>query len=115
MRYKKLEIFYEQIYNKVYKIFEKKVQTMTVLKEINIAQDRLCYCLTESVREDGSVTYGVEVTTTLFGAPEVSAVDDISPDRQFAEKFLNMLADNLVLPSTLKEVAEEFVASYFTV
>lgn len=88
---------------------------MTILKTINAAQDRLCYSLTESVREDGSVCYGVKVTTTLFGEAESAEVEDISSDRQVAEKFLYMLADNLVLPSTLTEIAEEFVAAFYTV
>ena len=88
---------------------------MTTLKEINVARNRLCYCLTESTRDDGSISYGVKVRTTLFGETEEAAVDDISSDRGMTEKFLNMLVDYMVLPSTLTEVAQEFVASYFTV
>ncbi|MGN0552386.1 MAG: DUF6514 family protein [Oscillospiraceae bacterium] len=88
---------------------------MTTLKEINLARNRLCYCLTESTRGDGSRSYGVKVRTTLFGEAEESAVEDISSDREMAEKFFYMLVDYMVLPSTLTEVAEEFVASYFTV
>lgn len=88
---------------------------MNTLKTISTAQNRLCYNLTESVRDDGSISYGVNVTTTLFGTSEEAAVEDISSDRQIVEKFVDLLADNLVLPSTLTEVAEEFVASFFTV
>lgn len=88
---------------------------MTTLKTITTAQDRLCYSLTESIREDGSISYGARVTTTLFGSSEESAVEDISSDRQTVEKFVELLADNLVLPSTLKEVTEDYVASVFTV
>ena len=88
---------------------------MNTLKTIATAQNRLCYSLTESVRDDGSISYGVNVTTTLFGTSEEAAVEDISSDRQIVEKFVDLLADNLVLPSTLTEVAEEFVASFFTV
>lgn len=88
---------------------------MKTLKTITTAQDRLHYLLTESTREDGSISYGVKVTSTLFGSPEEASVDDISSDMQTAEKFACLLADNLVLPSTLEEIAEEFVASAFTV
>lgn len=88
---------------------------MTTLKTISTAQNRLCYSLTESSREDGSISYGVRVTTTLFGSPEEASVEDVSSEKQLAEKFVDMLADNLVLPSTLSEVAEDFVASFFTV
>ena len=88
---------------------------MNTLKTIATAQNRLCYSLTESVRDDGSISYGVNVTTTLFCTSEEAAVEDISSDRQIVEKFVDLLADNLVLPSTLTEVAEEFVASFFTV
>lgn len=96
-------------------IFYERVIVMTTLKMISAAQDRLCYCLTESTREDGSLAYGVRVTSTLFGSSEESAVEDISSDRQTVENFAELLADNLVLPSTLAEVAEDFVASFFTV
>lgn len=118
MRYKKLEINCEQIYNKfqeeVLLTFERGI-IMNTLKTIATAQKRLCYSLTESVREDGSISYGVKAATTLFGTSEEAAVEDISSDRQVVEKFVDLLADNLVLPSTLTEVAEEFVASFFTV
>ena len=88
---------------------------MNTLKTIATAQNRLCYSLTESIREDGSVSYGVKAVTALFGTSEEAAVEDISSDRQIVENFVDLLADNLVLPSTLTEVAEEFVASFFTV
>lgn len=89
--------------------------TLTTLKNITTAQDRLCYSLTESVHENGRISYGVKVTTTLFGSSEVAAVEDISSEKQIVEKFLELLADNLVLPSTLEEIAEDYVASIFTV
>ena len=88
---------------------------MTTLKTITTAQNRLCYSLTESTRNDGSISYGVKVTTTLFGSAEEASVEDISSDRELVERFAELLADNLVLPSTLVEVSEEFVASFFTV
>lgn len=88
---------------------------MTTLMEVNVARNHLCYCLTESTRDDGSISYGVKVKTTLFGDAEEAAVDDISSEREVAEKFLYMLVDYIVLPSTLTEVAEEYVASNLTV
>lgn len=100
---------------KKYSFYLKEGLIMTTLKTITTAQNRLCYFLTESTRDDGSVSYGVRVTTTLFGSSEEASVEDITSDKQFAERFVDLLADNLVLPSTLSEVAEEFVASLFTV
>lgn len=88
---------------------------MTTLKEINVARNRLCYCLTENKRDDGSVSYGVRITTTLFGETETAAVEDLSSDKQLTERFLELAADNLVLPSTLTEVAEDYIAALYTV
>lgn len=95
-------------------MFERGI-IMTTLKSISTARNRLCYSLTENTREDGSLAYGVRVTTTLFGSSEEAAIEDISSDRQTVESFVELLADNLVLPSVLTDVAEDFVASFFTV
>jgi hypothetical protein len=63
-----------------------------------------------SEEDNGGVFYGVSVLSTLFGEPEEAAVRDISSDYDYAERFFLLIADNTVLPSTLKEIAEEYIA-----
>lgn len=88
---------------------------MNVIREISTAGNRLVYRLTEREREDGTRRYGVSVLTTLFGAPEEAAAPDISACRDDAERFLLLAADNSVLPSTLGEIAEDYIAACYTV
>lgn len=87
----------------------------TEVKTLSIAHERLKYILTEGKRPDGTIAYGVKVISTLFGDEEQAAVFDITSDKCNAEEFLELLADNTVLPSTLSEIAEDYVASSFTV
>ncbi|MCL2055385.1 MAG: DUF6514 family protein [Oscillospiraceae bacterium] len=83
---------------------------MRLLKELSTAQGRLTYGLTES--KLGNVpTFGITVSTTLFGGEETALVEHITADYDFAEKFFYLLADNTVLPSTLKEIAEEYISA----
>lgn len=88
---------------------------MNVIKEISTAGNRLVYRLTEDELDDGARRYGVSVSTTLFGEMEEAAVPDISSCRSDAERFLLLAADNSVLPSTLAEVAEDYIAACYTV
>lgn len=88
---------------------------MNVIREISTAGNRLVYRLTEDELDDGARRYGVSVSTTLFGKLEEAAVTDISSCRSDAERFLLLAADNSVLPSTLCEIAEEYVAACYTV
>ncbi len=88
---------------------------MKILKEIRTAAGRLNYYLTESSFENGDIRYGVTVTTTLFGEEESDSVTDFSSDCEKTERFMALMADNSVLPSTLKEVAEEYISAACTV
>jgi hypothetical protein len=98
---------------------------MKVLYEIKLAGERLSYRIISNERgEEGlsslpslprQTCYGVSVSTTLFGEEEEETVDDFSSDYGETEKFLHLLADNTVLPSTLKEIAEEYIAAKYTV
>lgn len=88
---------------------------MKVIREISTAGNRLVYRLTEDELDDGDRRYGVSVLTTLFGEPEEAEVRDISSCREDAERFLLLAADNAVLPSTLGEVAEDYIAACYTV
>ena len=87
---------------------------MQLLKEISLSQGRLTYGLTE-MSLSTIPTYGIEAATTLFGEKEAEQIRHITTDREFAEKLLYTLADNTVLPSTLKEVVEEYVTIFSTV
>ncbi len=91
------------------------MKNLKEVKTLTVANEHLRYILTAGNRPDGSTAYGVKVISTLFGEEEQAAVYDITSDKASAEKFLALLADNTVLPSTLTEIAEDYVASCFTV
>ena len=83
---------------------------MKIIKEYNTAAGRLCYELIESTAK-GRVCFGVKVSTTLFGEEESAYVEDISHIYEKAEEFFKLIADNSVLPCTLKDIAEDYAAA----
>ncbi|MCH5194947.1 MAG: hypothetical protein J1F11_13390 [Oscillospiraceae bacterium] len=87
---------------------------MKTISTIETARGRLQYTLF-SESADGAEHFGVTVSSKLFGDEEVVSVRDITTDPAFAERIAFLLADNLVLPSTLTEVIEECIAAEFTV
>ena len=86
---------------------------MKTLAKIETAKGKLIYTLF-STETDEAVTYGITVNSKLFGE-ETASLQDISTDFDFTEKLMLMLAENFVLPSTFKEVAEEYIAAAATV
>lgn len=91
-----------------------KGKNMKDLKNINTAKGKLTYTVFSEER-DGSERYGIAVSSGIFGETETASVHDITTDISFAEGLASLLADNLVLPSTLSEVVEEYLAVKFTV
>lgn len=89
-------------------------QIMKTVNTIETAGGKLLYTLFSDMA-DGCEHYGVEVSSKIFGREEKSSVSDITTDLFFAERIAFMLADNLVLPSTLSEIVEECVTAEFTV
>lgn len=86
---------------------------MKTLKEIKTASERLNYRLV-GYTEEGMENYGIEVSTTLFGNEEKDCIRDISTDLEFTEKLMNTLADNSALPSTAREIIEEYITAHYT-
>ena len=87
---------------------------MKIISTIETARGRLLYTLFSELM-DGTERFGVTVSSKIFGDEEIVSVRDITTDLVFAEKITFMLADNLVLPSTITEVIEECIAAEFTV
>ena len=83
---------------------------MKTMKELSIAQGRITYYLTET-NIDGEQTYGIKVATTLFGGLETEHIKNITSNYDYTEELFYLLADNTVLPSTLREVVEEYISS----
>lgn len=86
---------------------------MNTIATVETAKGKLRYILF-STNSDGFTHYGITVNSTLFG-DETATLSEISTDEFFVQKLMLMLADNLVLPSTFKEVVEEYVATAMTV
>lgn len=76
----------------------------------------LSFWLTSSqtqVEEGLSTTvYGIGVCCTLFGPKEETYIRDITSQRAIADELFELLIRNLVLPSTFKDVVEDFVQVY---
>lgn len=87
---------------------------MKTINTVETAKGKLLYTLF-SEKTEGSERYGITVTSRIFGDEETATVRDITSDYSFAEGLANLLADNLVLPSTFPEVVEEYIAAEFTV
>lgn len=86
---------------------------MNTITTIEIAKGKLRYILF-STDSDGFTHYGITVNSTLFG-DETATLSEISTDEIFVQRLMNMLADNMVLPSTFREVVEEYVSAAMTV
>ena len=86
---------------------------MNTISTIETAKHKLRYILF-STNSDGLTHYGITVSSALFGE-ETATLSEISTDKIFVQRLMNMLADNLVLPSTFKEVVEEYVSAVMTV
>ena len=87
---------------------------MKAITKVETARGRVVYTLF-SEKSDVGERYGITVRSELFRNTEEAVVKDISSEREFAERLLFTLADNLVLPSTADEVIEEYIAAAFTV
>lgn len=87
---------------------------MKIINTAETARGKLLYTL---YAEDngGSERYRISVLSKIFGEVESASVSDITSDPAFAQELLFILADNLVLPSTLSEVVEEYISSRYTV
>ena len=85
------------------------MKTMKTIRRYVIAGGRLCYELVESMTE-GYACFGVRVSTTLFGEAESAYIEDVSHIFEKAEAFFELIADNAVLPCTLKDIAEDYAA-----
>ena len=86
---------------------------MNTIATIETAKGLLRYILF-STDSDNEIHYGITVNSRLFG-DETATLSEISTDGIFVSRLMNMLADNMVLPSTFKEVVEEYVAAAMTV
>jgi len=86
---------------------------MNTITTIEIAKGKLRYILF-STDSDGFTHYGITVNSTLFG-DETATLSEISTDEIFVQRLMNMLADNMVLPSTFREVVEEYVSAAMTI
>jgi hypothetical protein len=81
-----------------------------IIKEADIASSRLSYRIFASNDKYGITTYGIQVSTQLFGCEETEVIPDITSDIVQAYDLFYLLVDNAVLPSTLKEIVYEYVS-----
>lgn len=54
--------------------------------------------------------YGAECLARFGKCTETALVSDITSDKERAEHFFSLITENVVFPSSLKDVAEDFAA-----
>ena len=82
--------------------------------EISIAGGRRKYRLI-SEETEGGISDGAEIVCTLFGVEETARVYDLTYDRAAAARFVYLLADNAVLPCSLEDIAEDYIAADYII
>ena len=87
---------------------------MKTINTIETANGKLLYTLF-SEEAEGTERYGITAMSKIFGDEESATVKDITSDIVSAERLACLLADNIVLPSTLSEVVEEYIAAESTI
>ena len=89
-------------------------QTVVCRREADLSGDRLSYCLTESPVSDGDSvrsSYSVTVEYISHDGKSTATANDLTSLRPVAIRYFGLIADGLVTPLTLLEVAEDLISS----
>ena len=81
-----------------------------IVKEETVGGNMLTYSLFEN--GDG---FGVSVKSCLFGEEVYKEVNDVTINNEVADALFELLVRNLVLPSTLREVTEDFISEIYSI
>ncbi len=80
-----------------------------IIKEEIVGGDMLKYNMYENGEH-----YGVSVLSTLFGQERITCIDELTTRKDVADEFFEMCVRNLVLPSTLKDIAEDYISQIYS-
>ncbi len=88
-----------------------------VVCEQNVGNSKLIYRLIRTVSTiEGKEyqVYGVKVICNLFGRQETEFIADVTTEYKFALELFNVIVDNAVLPSTLRDIVEDLIVKKYT-
>lgn len=88
-----------------------------IIKELSVGNSKLVYRLIKNTKSiDGQVNdvYGIEVESSLFDNLEIARVEDVTTKLDFAQELLEIIADNAVLPTSLKDIIEDFIVKKYS-
>lgn len=94
-----------------------KTNNEKIISELSVGNSKLKYRLIKNTRSiDGQVNdvYGIEVESSLFDNLEIARVEDVTTKLEFAQELLETIADNAVLPTSLKEIIEDFIVEKYS-
>lgn len=87
-------------------------QPIVLRKEV-VGNSRLSYTLFKRsvlVENHQVCLYGIEINSTLFGDEEIGTIEDVSTDFELMTNLFELLMENLVLPSTMKDIIHDYIA-----
>jgi hypothetical protein len=81
---------------------------MEVMLSQNLAQGRLTY-QTLKTDELGVKVFGIKIISRLFDSLEEEIVTNVTVDEGEINKLFDLCVRNVVLPSTLRDIVEDFI------
>lgn len=94
-----------------------KTNCEEIINQLTIGNSKLVYTLFKNTKSiDGQVNdvYGIAVECSLFDNKEISRVEDITTDVDLATEIFEIIADNAVLPISLKDIVEDFIVKKYS-
>ena len=86
-------------------------RTHAITKEVQLFDGILVYRMICSWSDEFDCeVYGAECVAHFGKSTETALVRDITADKDRAELFFGMITENVIFPSSLKDVAEDFAA-----
>jgi hypothetical protein len=86
------------------------VVEMEIIRSESYAQGRLTYEIVKTF-EMGVPTFGIKIVSDLFGRREEHFVTNITLEESVITALYELCTKNTVLPSTLREIVEDFIIS----
>ena len=94
-----------------------KTNSEETINQLSIGNSKLVYRLIKNTKSiDGQVNdvYGIEVESSLFSDKEIARVEDVTTKIDLAKELFEIIVDNAVLPSSLKDIVEDFIVKKYS-
>lgn len=94
-----------------------KTDNEEIIDKIAVGNSKLVYTLIKNtITIDGQINdvYGIEAECSLFGNKESARVQDVTTNLDLAKEIFDIIADNAVLPVSLKDIIEDFIVKKYS-